>query len=396
MSRAIILVLDSLGVGAAPDAERFGDQGANTLGHIASYRAGKRLPLRLPHLERLGLAAAMQVATGQWPEGLKLREGFTAAYGAAQEISIGKDTPSGHWEMTGVPVLSEWGYFRSETQSFPDKFLQDWMHACLLPGVLGNCHASGTQIIEKWGDRHMETGAPIVYTSADSVFQVAAHEDIFPVNRLYEICNTAFELLRPYNIARVIARPFSGSSGAYQRTANRKDIAVAPPGVTLLDLAAWAGRNVYAIGKIADIFSMKGITSHTKTVDNADVFNRTLDVLSEASEGSIVFANFVDFDQNFGHRRDVEGYAKALEYFDKRWPELEARLGADDLCVLTADHGCDPTWPGSDHTREFVPQIYFGKNFRVGPIGRRSSFADIGQTLATHLGLPSLQHGVAI
>lgn len=242
----------------------------------------------------------------------------------------------------------------------------------------------------------METGAPIVYTSADSVFQVAAHEDIFPVNRLYEICNTAFELLRPYNIARVIARPFSGSSGAYQRTANRKDIAVAPPGVTLLDLAAWAGRNVYAIGKIADIFSMKGITSHTKTVDNADVFNRTLDVLSEASEGSIVFANFVDFDQNFGHRRDVEGYAKALEYFDKRWPELEARLGADDLCVLTADHGCDPTWPGSDHTREFVPQIYFGKNFRVGPIGRRSSFADIGQTLATHLGLPSLQHGVAI
>jgi phosphopentomutase len=225
---------------------------------------------------------------------------------------------------------------------------------------------------------------------------VAAHEDIVPLSRLYEICNSAFELLRPYNIARVIARPFIGSFGAYQRTSNRKDIAVAPPGVTLLDHAAWAGRNVHAIGKIADIFSMRGISMHTKTVDNADVFNRTLDALDDAPDGSIVFANFVDFDQNFGHRRDVEGYAQALEYFDKRWPELECQLRDDDLCVLTADHGCDPTWPGSDHTREFVPQIYFGKNFQVGSIGRRNSFSDIGQTLAVHLGLPALQHGVAI
>lgn len=396
MSRAIILVLDSLGVGAAPDADKFGDQGANTLGHIASHRMSKRRPLYLPNLERLGLGAAMHLATGRWPDGLELRDGFSAAYGAAKELSVGKDTPSGHWEMTGFPVLSDWGYFRSATQSFPEKFLQDWMHACLLPGVLGNCHASGTKIIDTWGDRHMETGAPIVYTSADSVFQVAAHEDIMPVHRLYEICNTAFELLRPYNIARVIARPFRGSAGAYHRTANRKDMAVLPPGVTLLDLASWAGRSVYAVGKIADIFSMRGISSHAKTADNADVFNRTLDALGDAPDGSIVFANFVDFDQNFGHRRDVEGYAKALEYFDKRWPELESQLRDDDLCVLTADHGCDPTWPGSDHTREFVPQIYFGKNFRVGSIGRRNSFADIGQTLAVHLGLPALQHGVAI
>lgn len=396
MSRAIILVLDSLGVGAAPDADKFGDQGANTLGHIAAHRMAKRRPLCLPNLERLGLGAAMHLATGQWPDGLEQRDGFSAAYGAAKELSVGKDTPSGHWEMTGVPVLTDWGYFPSVAQSFPKEFLQDWVSACLLPGVLGNCHASGTEIIDKWGDRHMETGAPIVYTSADSVFQVAAHEDILPVHRLYEICSTAFDLLRPYNIARVIARPFQGSSGVYHRTSNRKDMAVAPPGVTLLDHAFSAGRNVYAVGKIADIFSMRGISSHSKTSDNAEVFNRTLDVLADAPDGSIIFSNFVDFDQNFGHRRDVDGYAQALEYFDKRWPELEEHFRGDDLCVLTADHGCDPTWPGSDHTREFVPQIYFGKNVKRRSLGRRDSFADIGQTLAAHLGLPALQHGVAI
>jgi len=394
--RAFILVLDSLGIGAARDAARFGEQEANTLGHIAQWREERGLALQIPHLQRLGLGAAAHLATGHWPAGLKRRDGFAGAYAAANEQSLGKDTPSGHWEMTGVPVQFEWGVFAPPDPCFPPDFIDAWVRQCGLPGILGNCHASGTEIMERLGAEHIASGKPIVYTSADSVFQVAAHEHHFGLERLYQVCAAAFALLQPYRIARVIARPFADDAGRFKRTSQRKDFAVPPPGRTLLDVAANAGREVIAVGKIGDIFAMRGITAQVKAPDNMALFNCLDAQRASAPDGALVFANFVDFDQEYGHRRNVAGYAQALEDFDARLPAFLNQLQAGDLVVLTADHGCDPTWPGSDHTREQVPQLFVGPGVRPGPLGIRRSFCDLGQTLAQHLGLAALDHGSSL
>ncbi len=393
MTRAFIAVLDSLGIGSAPDAQAFGDAGANTLGHIARWRAQSGHPLRIPSLESLGLGAAAKLATGEWPAALAQRDGFAGSYAAACERSKGKDTPSGHWEMCGVPVDFDWGYFPAASPCFPSDFMSEWLRRCRLGGSLGNCHASGSEVLKTFGDAHIASGHPIVYTSADSVFQVAVHEEHFGVQRLYEICEVAFELLRPWDIARVIARPFIGRGGEFVRTGNRRDFAVEPPAMTLLDVACAKGREVISIGKIGDIFSRRGITREYKATGNSALMDCFVDVAKAAPDGALAMVNFVDFDQNFGHRRDVGGYADALEALDIRMPELLAQLREGDLLVLTADHGCDPSWAGTDHTREHVPQLFYQPGHAGVSLGVRESFCDLGQTVAAHLGLPALDHG---
>jgi phosphopentomutase len=395
MARAIILVLDSFGIGATADAGRFGDAGADTLGSIARVRAGgPDGPLRLPNLAKLGLYEASRESTGRYPAGTTATAGITGTYGYAEELSSGKDTPSGHWEIAGVPVLFEWGYFRSPTASFPPGLLDALIERADLPGVLGNCHASGTEIIKTLGQEHMETGKPIVYTSADSVFQVACHEETFGLERLYELCEIARELVDPYNIGRVIARPFVGVGPEdFQRTGNRRDLTTPPPSPTVLDKLVAAGGEVIAIGKISDIYAHQGITKTVKATGNAALFDATLEALADAPDRSIVFTNFVDFDMLYGHRRDVAGYAAALEYFDSRLPALLAKMKKNDLLVITADHGCDPTVPGSDHTREHIPVIAVGGGLKPGSIGRRRTFADIGQTLASYFRLEPMAYG---
>ncbi len=396
MTRAVILMLDSFGIGAAPDAERFGDAGADTFGHIAAHRRGVGRPLAVPNLARLGLVHAARASTGKVPAGCALPDEVTGAWGYARELSSGKDTPSGHWEMAGVPVLFEWGYFRGETDTFPPELLEALIERGGLPGVLGNCHASGTEIIKQLGEEHMRTGKPIVYTSADSVFQIACHEETFGLQRLYDLCDIARELVDRYNVGRVIARPFVGSDRSnFVRTGNRRDLTTPPPSDTVLDKLAAAGGEVIGIGKIADIYAHRGITRKIKATGNAALFDATLAAWAEAPDNSIVFTNFVDFDMLYGHRRDIEGYAAALEYFDTRLPELTSRLGAGDLLVLCADHGCDPSWPGSDHTREHIPVLATGASLTPGPIGARATFADIGQTLALFFGLPAMDYGTS-
>lgn len=393
MTRAFILLMDSFGVGATPDADAFGDVGADTLGHIANWADRRGAPLALPNLERLGLGAAAHLANGQWPAGFAMREGFGGAYGAARERSTGKDTQSGHWEIAGRPVEFDWGYFPVTTPTFPQALTNALQTQASVSGFLGNCHASGTEIINRLGDEHCATGKPIIYTSADSVFQIAAHQEQFGLERLYSLCGAAFELVRPYNIGRVIARPFVGSNGNYQRTANRHDYAVAPPGATLLDHVIDAGGEVIALGKISDIFAGQGVSRVIKGPSNTALFDVLLKAADEAGDGSLIFVNFVDFDQLFGHRRDVAGYAQALCEFDARLPEFTAKLRPGDLAVITADHGCDPTWRGSDHTREHIPVLFFGPAVQGRALGVSDSFSDIGQTLAHHLRISPLVHG---
>ncbi len=396
MARAFVLLLDSVGLGATPDAERFGDAGANTLGHIAQWAAARGTPLHLPHLEQLGLGAAAQLACAQWPAGFNVRHNFSAAYGAARERSTGKDTQSGHWEIAGVPVDTEWGYFSLSTPSCPKELTDALQARSGCPGFLGNCHASGTEIINRLGDQQVASGQPILYTSADSVLQIAAHEEHFGLQRLYQLCETAFELVRPYRIGRVIARPFLGENGNYRRTSNRHDYAVPPPGPTLLDQVRDAGGEVLALGKVSDIFAGQGVSRVIKGADNMALFDALLVHMDGAPDGSLSFVNLVDFDQLFGHRRDVAGYANALQAFDQRLPEFMARMKPGDLAVITADHGCDPTWPGSDHTREHIPMLFFGPGLQARALGVSDSFSDIGQTLAHHLGTAALSHGYSL
>jgi phosphopentomutase len=396
MARAFILLLDSFGLGATPDADKFGDAGANTFGHIAKWAADTGKPMQLPNLERLGLAAAAHKASGQWAEGFHLRDGFTGAYGAAREQSTGKDTQSGHWEIAGVPVTFDWGYFPRTVPSFPQELTDKLQALTGVPGFLGNCHASGTEIINKHGDEHVATGKIIVYTSGDSVMQIAAHEEHFGLERLYQVCEEAFKLVAPYNIGRVIARPFTGKDGNYTRTTNRHDYAVAPPSPTLLDHVKGNGGEVIGLGKISDIFATKGISRVVKGADNMALFEALLKVQDEAGDGSLTFVNFVDFDQSFGHRRNVQGYSEALHQMDERLPEFMAKLKEGDLVVITADHGCDPTWPGSDHTREHIPMIFFGPGVAARELGISETFSDIGQTLAKHLGVPTLSNGSSL
>jgi phosphopentomutase len=395
MGRAIILVMDSFGIGATADAGKFGDIGADTLGSIARERAGSAEgPLRLPNLARLGLFEASRESTGDYPEGVPTEADIIGAYGFAEELSSGKDTPSGHWEIAGVPVLFDWGYFTDRTDTFPPELIDRLVERAGLPGVLGNCHASGTTIIAELGDEHVRTGKPIVYTSADSVFQVAAHEEAFGLQRLYDLCDIARELVDEYNIGRVIARPFVGDGPEnYVRTGNRRDLTTPPHSPTVLDKLVAAGGEVVSIGKIADIYANRGITRKVKASGNAALFDATLEVLAEAGDRSIVFTNFVDFDMLYGHRRDVAGYAAALEYFDGRLPEMLEAMRPDDILIMTADHGCDPTWEGSDHTREHIPVLAFGNGLAAGSLGKRRTFADIGQSLATYFDLPPMDYG---
>lgn len=395
MTRAIVLVLDSFGIGSTDDADTFGDDGANTLGSIARVRARSAAgPLKLPNLARLGLFEAARDSAGDYPEGTGSVGEVTGTYGYAAELSSGKDTPSGHWEIAGVPVLFDWGYFTEKTNTFPQKLLADLIEKAELPGVLGNCHSSGTTIIAELGDEHVRTGKPIVYTSADSVFQIACHEESFGLERLYSLCEIARELVDEYNIGRVIARPFIGTGpDNYTRTGNRRDLTTPPPAKTVLDKLAEAGGEVISIGKIADIYAHQGITKKVKATGNAALFDATLTELQDAPDRSIVFTNFVDFDMLYGHRRDVEGYAAALEYFDRRLPELLDAMQDEDLLIITADHGCDPTWAGSDHTREHIPVVCFGAHLKPGSIGKRDTFADIGQTLASYFELAPMDYG---
>jgi phosphopentomutase len=387
MARAFVLVMDSFGIGATPDAARFGDAGADTWGSIRKAHAPK-----VPNLVRLGLDAAHATATGSTYAG----PAPEAWHGAARELSLGKDTPSGHWEMAGVPVSFEWGYFPETVPCFPAALTDALVARCGLPGLLGNRHASGTQILDELGIEHIASGKPIVYTSADSVFQIAAHETHFGLDRLLDVCKTAFELVHPWKIGRVIARPFTGEApGSFKRTSNRKDYAISPPEPTLLDRLVEAGRETIAIGKIGDIYAHHGTKNEIKADGNAALMDRTLEAIASAPDGSLTMTNFVDFDTLFGHRRDAAGYAAALEAFDRRLPDVRAALRPGDVAVLTADHGCDPTWKGTDHTREHVPVIWFGPGIGGRDLGIRDSFADIGQSLARHLAIPALAHGTA-
>ena len=397
MGRAVILVLDSFGLGATDDAERFGDVGANTFGNIARVRAASDAgPLKLPNLAKLGLFHAGKESAGEFPAGADPDVEILGSYGFAAEMSSGKDTPSGHWEIAGVPVLFEWGYFSKLTDTFPQELLDKLVERAELPGYLGNCHSSGTTIIAELGDEHIRTGKPIFYTSADSVFQIACHEEAFGLQRLYDLCDIARELVDDYEIGRVIARPFVGDSPeSYVRTANRRDLTTPPPAPTVLDKLVEAGGDVVSIGKIADIYAHKGITKKIKASGNAALFDATLVALDETPDNSIIFTNFVDFDMLYGHRRDVDGYAAALEYFDERLPELLAKLNEEDLLIITADHGCDPTWPGSDHTRENIPVIALGAGLKPGSLGKRDTFADIGQSLASYFDLPPMDYGTS-
>jgi phosphopentomutase len=396
MSRAFILLLDSFGLGALPDADKYGDAGANTLGHIAAWAAKEGKPMSLPNLERLGLGAAAHKASGEWPVGFDRRDGFTGAWGAAQEQSTGKDTQSGHWEIAGVPVLFDWGYFPKTVPSFPKELTDKLQELTGVPGWLGNCHASGTTIINELGDEHVKTGKVILYTSADSVLQIAAHEEHFGLERLYQVCEAAYELVKPYNIGRVIARPFTGANGDYKRTSNRHDYAVPPPSPTLLDHVKDAGGEVIALGKISDIFAARGVTKLVKGPDNMALFDRLLEVADEAGDKSLSFVNFVDFDMLFGHRRDVSGYSNALHELDARLPEFLAKMKEGDIAVITADHGCDPTAAGSDHTREHIPMIFFGPGLAPRELPIASTFSDIGATLAKHLGVKPLSNGTPL
>ncbi len=402
MARAFLFVLDSFGVGGAPDAAAYGDEGADTLGHIAEFcaagaadRAGLRSgPLALPNMSALGLLHIARAASGQFPAGMPLPDKIYGVYGAANETSRGKDTPSGHWEIAGTPVTFDWGYFPSEGDAFPQELIDALCRAADVPGILGNCHASGTEIIARYGEEHMRSGKPICYTSSDSVFQVAAHEVYFGLDRLLTFCQIARSLLDPYNIGRVIARPFIGQSAAtFQRTGNRRDFSVPPPEPTLLDRLVQHGRNVHAIGKIGDIFAHHGVSRVIKANGNDALMDASLAAIDEAEDGDLVFTNFVDFDMLYGHRRDVPGYAAALEAFDERLTEVHRKLRAGDLVILTADHGCDPTWRGTDHTRERVPVIAYGPGIRSRSVGVRRTYADIGESVARHLGIPSGQYG---
>jgi phosphopentomutase len=395
MSRAFILLLDSFGLGATPDAVKYGDVGANTFGHIAAWAFDQGTPMQLPNLERLGLAAAAHLATGEWAPGFSRRDGFAGAYGAARERSTGKDTQSGHWEIAGVPVEYDWGYFPRTVPSFPVELTDELQRQTGVAGWLGNCHASGTEIIDLHGDEHVATGKVIIYTSADSVMQIAAHEEHFGLERLYAVCEAAYELVKPYNIGRVIARPFTGENGNYKRTSNRHDYAVPPHARTLLDHVKDEGGEVIALGKISDIFATKGVSRVVKGADNMALFDALMQAEEQAGDKSLTFVNFVDFDMMFGHRRDIAGYAKALHDIDARLPEFMAKLKEGDLVVITADHGCDPSWPGSDHTREHIPMIFFGPGIAPRALPIAETFSDIGATLARHLGVSPLSHGTA-
>jgi phosphopentomutase len=400
MKRAIILVLDSLGLGSTEDSHLYGDTGSDTLGHIIEAcdsdkgnNSERNGPLMIPNLIRWGLGEAA-IASRKKPLPISRVEP-QGAFGYAKEVSAGKDTPSGHWEICGLPVPFEWGTFPKTENCFPESLLRDLINQGSIGGTLANKHASGTQVIEEFGQEHINSGFPICYTSADSVFQIAAHEEHFGLDRLYELCTIAKLLVDPLEITRVIARPFTGNSkDGFERTANRKDLTTPPNGPTLLDNIQDGGGDVISVGKIGDIFSNQGVSYTVKAPNNMGLVDQLLSEMKKVNEG-LIFVNLVDFDTKFGHRRDVAGYALALEQFDARIPEIESKLTGKDLVLITADHGCDPTWPGNDHTREHVPVVFYGKSIKNNNLGERESFCDMGQTIAHHLEIEPLLHGHA-
>ncbi len=373
-NRVALVVLDSLGMGAMPDAAEWGDAGADTLGHICAHRT-----VHLPNLRAYGLGNARPL------EGVPPLEKPRASYGRCALRSNGKDTTTGHWEMAGI-VLEK--AFPTYPQGFPADVVERFISETRVPGILGNYPASGTEIIKELGEEHVRTAKPIVYTSADSVFQIAAHEEVIPVARLYEICETARKILQgEHEVGRVIARPFIGETGAFKRTENRHDYAVPPPRENLLPMLSGAGLDVVSIGKIASIYDSLGVTEDLKAKNNNQAIDQTIHALRQQTRG-LVFSNLVDFDMLYGHRRDVEGYARALEHFDARLPEIEAAMKEGDLLIITADHGNDPTYRGTDHTREYAPLIVYGRRAEPGiNLGDRASLADIGQTIAENFGL---------
>ena len=393
MARAFLVVMDSVGIGGAPDADTFfngdvPDTGANTLGHIALACAdgqaeeGRSGPLHLPVLASLGLGAAVKAASGlDMPS---LDAPLAGMWGTATEVSRGKDTPSGHWELAGLPVPWEWHYFERTEGSFDADLIAQVCAAAGTAGILGNCHAPGTAIIEAQGTEHMRSDWPICYTSADSVFQIAAHEETFGLQRLLKLCEDLAPILHKMRVGRVIARPFVGNAEAgFVRTPNRRDYAIMPPKPVLSNWVQGAGRASFAVGKIGDIFSMQGFDEVRKGPD-AQLMGHLGDLVRDAPDGAFTFANFVEFDSLYGHRRDVSGYARALEWFDTEIGKLITQMREGDIMVLTADHGNDPTWIGTDHTRERVPVLVAGKG--VGSLGQ-VGFVDVAAFVAAHLGV---------
>ena len=373
-NRILLIVLDGAGIGAMPDAPEWGDAGSDTFGHILESRA-----VSLPNLQRYGLGNIRPLAN------LPPIANPVGSYGRCALRSNGKDTTTGHWEMAGI-ILER--AFPTYPNGFPAAVLDRFVREADVPGILGNVPASGTEIIKVLGEEHVATGKPIVYTSADSVFQIAAHEEVIPLGRLYQMCEVARRILDgEHKVGRVIARPFLGEPGGFYRTENRHDYAVPPPRENLLPALADADLDVVCIGKIASIYDSLGVTQDLTAKNNEQSISQTLRALEEPTNG-LIFSNIVDFDMLYGHRRDTEGYAKALEYFDTRLPEIESMMRDDDLMMITADHGNDPTFRGSDHTREYAPLLVFGKSARPGiNLGTRSSLADIGQTIAENFGL---------
>lgn len=379
-NRIILFIIDSLGIGALPDAEKFGDIGANTLGNIAISQGG----IDLPNLRDIGLGNIDNIV------GVKAVKSPTGAFGRAIEFSNGKDTITGHWELTGLHLTKP---FKTFPNGFP-KDVIDELESKIGRKVLGNKPASGTVILDELGEEHMKTGCPIVYTSADSVLQIAAHEDIIPLDELYLMCKVAREIMMGDNmVGRIIARPFIGSPGKFIRTSNRRDYSLNPFGQTVLDIVKQEGLDVIAIGKIGDIFNGRGITHSVRTKDNMDGIDKTIEYIRKNNEG-IIFTNLVEFDSLYGHRRDPEGYKGALEEMDRRIPEILGAMKDGDIIIFTADHGNDPTFKGTDHTREYIPIVIYGKRVKGNVnIGTRKSFADIAATISDIFEIPSTGKG---
>lgn len=380
--RVILVVLDSVGIGALPDADKYGDEKSNTLGNISRSIGG----LSLPNLEKLGLGNIEGVTE------IKKVTSPTGCYGRSEEFSNGKDTTTGHWEMAGIIIENA---FPTYPNGFPEDLVTKFENA-IGRKILGNKSASGTEIIKELGEEHVKTGNPIVYTSADSVFQIAAHEEIIPIDELYKMCEIAREMLTgEHAVGRVIARPFIGEVGNFQRTSNRHDYSLKPYYATMLDNIKDNGMKVKAVGKIVDIYAGEGVTDSVHTKSNMDGVDKTLEYMKEDFNG-LLFTNLVDFDMKYGHRNDPEGYAKALVDFDNRLPEIIDNMNDNDVLIITADHGCDPTTEGSDHSREYIPVIAYGKNVKEGiNLGTRKTFSDIGQTIVDLLNVKDIKNGTS-
>ncbi|QNS01715.1 MAG: phosphopentomutase [Buchnera aphidicola (Pentalonia nigronervosa)] len=403
MKRVFLIVLDSFGIGSSDDAYKFDDVGSDTFGHIVEQcflgkaNINRHGPLRIPNLEKLGIVQAAKESTGKIYLGFNDDVQVIASYGFASEISSGKDTTSGHWEIAGVPCLDNWDYFKNTNFSFPDPLLQEIITTAELKGILGNCHASGTDIIKHFGQEHIITKKPIFYTSSDSVLQIACHQDQFGLSNLYNLCKIVRVILDNcnYKIARVIARPFVGDNKSnFTRTGNRRDFSIKPHSDTIMEkLIHEKCGQVVGIGKIADIYSNVGITKQIKSIGLDSLCNDTIREIKHAKNNTIIFTNLVDFDSQWGHRRDVSGYAKGLEFFDARLSDIIDLIQYQDLLILTADHGCDPTWVGTEHTREHIPILIYSPSIFPRYLGHRKTFSDISQTLAKYFSLSKMKYG---